>query len=131
MYEKAVKFSDYKGYYYRQNEKSAMHITTIKSLTGLEASKRIGIFLCDNGYTNNENIDLYPTIQSLLYHLGRENNKDIYDYIHNEYDIRTIMKELLSYKARKRKFLSFLYIILGKSLFFYSLSSRLAKHLPL
>lgn len=131
LYENKVKSSNYKGYYYRPNEQSAMHVTTMKSLTCLEASKRIGRFLCDNGYTNNINIDLYPTIQSVLYHLSRENNAEIYEYLHREYDIHHIMKELINYKARRRKIISIVYLMLGKSLFYAVLSSRLANKLPL
>jgi len=113
------------------NTESVMHVTTMNSLTSLDASKRIGALLYENNYTLNINIDLYPSIQSLLYHLGRENNKVIYDYIHSEYDIKGIMKELLCYKAVRRKLLSALYLISGRHLFFDFLSSGLAKWMPL
>jgi len=131
MYVDNVIVSNYRGYYYRVNTESVMHVTTMKSLTSLDASKRIGALLYENNYTLNINIDLYPSIQSLLYHLGRENNKVIYDYIHSEYDIKGIMKELLCYKAVRRKLLSALYLISGRHLFFDFLSSGLAKWMPL
>lgn len=131
LHEDFVISSDYKGYYYRINDESAMHITTKKSLTGLDAAKRIGKLLFENGYTNNINIDLYPSIQSLLYHLARENNLEIYEFVHREYDIKKIMKELLFYKSIKRKSLSVIYLILGKNMFFRTLSSNFAKRLPL
>lgn len=131
MFVDRIKVSNYKGYYYRTNVESAMHVTTMKSLNSLDASKRIGALLYENNYTNDVNIDLYPSIQSLLYHLGREKNKLIYDYIHNEYNIRDVMKALLSYQAMRRKLLSLFYLVTGKHLFFLILSSRLAKWMPL
>ena len=131
MYVDNVIVSNYRGYYYRVNIESVMHVTTMKSLTSLDASKRIGSLLYENNYTQNINIDLYPSLQSLVYHLGRENNKTIYDYIHGEYDIKGIMEELLGYKAIRRKLLSALYLISGRRLFYEFLSSGLAKWMPL
>ena len=131
MYEERVKFSDYKGYYYRPNESSEMHVTTMRSLTCLEASMRIGKMLCANGFTDNENIDLHPNLQSMLYHLGRERNREIYDYIHKEYNVPSIMKEMLSYKARRRRVISIIYLALGKDMFYKVLSSKLAAWMPL
>lgn len=131
MYENMVTYSNKKCYYYRVNESSAMHVTTLKSLTGLEASKRIGEILVKNKLTKDVNIDLFPTIQSLLYHLGRERNKYIYDYIHNNYDISMISKKLLSFPTLRRKGLSVTYLLLGQKLYYKFLSSKLAFFLPL
>ena len=131
MHEDNVTYSNKKCYFYRVNETSAMHVTTLKSLTGLEASKRIGEILVKNKFTNDANIDLYPTIQSLLYHLGREKNKNIYDYLHNHYEINIISKKLLSFPTFRRKFLSVVYLLLGPNLYYKMLSSRLFFFLPL
>lgn len=131
MYEEKVASTDYKGYYYRINESSAMHVTTIKSLTSLEASKRIGILLLENGVTDNVNIVLYPSIQSLLYHLCRQHNSYIYDYIHQQYNVKEIMKELLRFESIVRKSIAFGYLLIGKDLFYRVLSSKFANFLPL
>lgn len=130
IHEKEIVVTNYKGYYYRLNDQSAMNITTMRSLTGLEASKRIGVFLTEKGLTNDVNIDLYPTIQSMIYHLSREHNRYIYDYLHTEYNVRSIMKALLLYKAPRRKILSIAYLCLGKILFYQILSSKLGRLLP-
>ena len=108
-----------------------MHVTTLKSLTCLEASKRIGEILVNNKFTNDVNIDLYPTIQSLLYHLGREGNEKIYDYLHSHYDISMITKNLLLFPTIKRKLLSVIYLLLGKNIYFKLLSSKYVSFLPL
>lgn len=131
MYEEKVASTDYKGYYYRINESSAMHVTTIKSLTSLEASKRMGVFLLENGVTDNVNIILYPSIQSLLYHLCRQHNSYIYDYIHQQYNVKEIMKELLRFESTVRKIIAFGYLLIGKDLFYRVLSSKFANFLPL
>lgn len=131
MYEEKVASTDYKGYYYRINESSAMHVTTIKSLTGLEASKRIGILLFENGFTDNVNIDLYPSIQSLLYHLCREQNSYIYAYIHQQYNVKEIMKDLLRFESKVRKIIALVYLLIGKDQFFRVLSSKFVNFLPL
>lgn len=131
MYEEKVTSTDYKGYYYRINESSAMHVTTIKSLTSLEASKRMGVFLLENGVTDNVNIILYPSIQSLLYHLCRQHNSYIYDYIHQQYNVKEIMKELLRFESTVRKIIAFGYLLIGKDLFYRVLSSKFANFLPL
>lgn len=131
MYEEKVASTDYKGYYYRINETSAMHVTTIKSLTSLEASKRIGILLLENGFTDNVNIDLYPSIQSLLYHLCREHNSYIYDYIHQQYNVKEIMKDLLRFESKVRKIIALVYLLIGKNQFFRVLSSKFVNFLPL
>lgn len=131
MYEEKVASTDYKGYYYRINESSAMHVTTIKSLTGLEASKRIGILLLENGFTDNVNIDLYASIQSLIYHLCREHNSNIYAYIHQQYNVKEIMKNLLRFESKSRKIIALVYLLIGKDLFYRVLSSKFASFLPL
>lgn len=131
MYETEVTYTNKKCYFYRVNEASAMHVTTLKSLTCLEASKRIGEILVNNKFTNDVNIDLYPTIQSLLYHLGREGNEKIYDYLHSHYDISMITKNLLLFPTIKRKLLSVIYLLLGKNIYFKLLSSKYVSFLPL
>ena len=82
MYEEKVKSTDYQGYYYKVNESSAMHITTIKSLTGFEASERTGKLLCEKGFTDNPYITLFPLVQPTLFHVSIERNSSIYEYIH-------------------------------------------------
>lgn len=127
MYEDKVKSTVYKGYYYRVNESSAMHVTTIRSLTGFDASKRIGKMLCERGIAKNPDIILLPNVQSTLSHVCLERNSDIFDYIHQEYDVRNIMKELLRYKASRRRMISLLYLVGGKKVFFKVLSSDIAR----
>ena len=131
MYEDKVKSTVYKGYYYRVNESSAMHVTTIRSLTGLDASKRIGKMLCERGIAKNPDIILFPDVQSTLFHISREKNIEIYEYIHQKYEVRSMMVKMLSYRALRRKFISMLYLFVGKDLFYRMLSSKYTDFLPL
>lgn len=130
LYETNIKVIDYVGYYYRVNMGSAMHVTTLKSLTALDASNRIGELLCNEGITNNINIDLYPTIQSMLYHLCRERNLSIYNYLHEHYNIRIIMYALLRFPTLRRKLIALFYLCVGKASFYKIVSSDLLKKLP-
>ena len=131
LYEEKVAYINKKCYYYRVNMSSEMHTTTIKSLTGLEASKRIGALLKAHGIYTNENVDLFPSIQSLLYHLGREDNISLYNYLHDHYNVQKVMKSLLVHPSKKRKIVSFVYLCCGKDLFFKLLSAKIARNLPL
>lgn len=131
LYENTVTSTDYKGYFYRINASSAMHVTTIKSLTGIEASKRIGCVLFNNGYTDNVNILLCPAIQSILYHVSREHNLEIYNLIHRDYDVKSIMKDLIHYQSKKRRIIAFAYLLVGQRQFYRVLSSKIANKLPL
>ncbi len=131
MYEDKVKSTVYKGYYYRVNESSAMHVTTIRSLTGFDASKRIGKLLCEKGIARNPDIILFPDVQSTLFHISREKNIEIYEYIHQKYEVRSMMVKMLSYRALRRKFISMLYLFVGKDLFYRMLSSKYTDFLPL
>ena len=131
LYEDKVAYTTKKCYYYRVNMVSEMHVTTMKSLTALEASVRIGKLLCEKCIYDDENVDLYPSIQSFLYHLSRENNRMIYDYLHVHYRVKSIMKNLLSHPSIKRRIIALIYLCSGKSIFYWFLSSRLAKRLPL
>lgn len=130
VHENKVVVTNYKGYYYRPNSQSAMHVTTMNSLTGLEASKRIGVFLVDNEFSDDVNIDLYPTLQSMIYHLSRERNQYIYNYLHAKYNVRSIMKSLLFYKSPRRKILAIAYLFLGEYWFYHILASSIGKLLP-
>ena len=131
MYENKVAFSDRKCYFYRVNLDSAMHVTTIKSFTSLEASKRIGVVLKNNGIYDNENIDLHSNIQGMTYHISREHNIDMYNYLHDNYDVKNAMCALLKHPSMRRRVVAAFYLCCGKTFFYKCVSSKVAEILPL
>ena len=118
QYEKNVKYSNKKCYYYRVNESSEMNSMSDKSMTSIGAGERIGYVLAEAKIIEDKRIPFYTSIQILLYQAARANNEHIYKKIHNDHDVRVVMKYLLKFPSVKRKVCSITYLILGKELFF-------------
>lgn len=121
--ETKVIVSDYKGYYYRDNENSAAHKFDIKALTFIDADARISKFLVDNNIISDDNHIVPASVQYFIYQTARQGNKKLYDYIHAHYDVRPMMKKMTSYPRFARKGVAYCYLLLGKSLF-YNLISK-------
>lgn len=114
--------SDFKGYFYRDNINSAVHIFNLKSLTYIEASERIFIFLYKKGIINNNCPIVAASVQYFVYHLAKQNNKELYDYLHQKYDVYRIMKEMITFSRFSRRIVAYVYLLLGKKNFFRLLS---------
>lgn len=121
-----VVLTDYKGYLYRDNPNSAMHVTKRNAFTSFDASERIERYLADNGIVFPYNKMLYGSIQAYSVSLAREGNKDLFEELHTLYDVRKVMKILLNHPRLLRRFVAVIYIILGKQ-FFYKLFSLIRK----
>lgn len=121
-----VVFSDYQGYFYRDNPSSAMHVTKRNAFTSFEASERIEKYLTDNGIVFPYNKMLYGSIQAYSVLLARERNKDLYGELHNLYDVRNVMCNLLNHPRLLRRIVAVIYVILGKQIF-YKLFSLIRK----
>lgn len=114
---------DYKGYYYRENNLSVSLIPiSFKSLTSIEASRRIGLFLEKCGYLTDGSLELSNSVLSYTYFLARERNIVLYDYLHEKYDVRESMNKMLNFPRIKKKLVAIAYLTLGRSYFFYLLS---------
>lgn len=131
MYESKVAYSDKKCYFYRVNLGSAMHVTTKRSFTSLEASKRIGFILKENGIYDNEYIDLHSNVQGMTYHISREHNLNMYNYLHDKYDVKNAMFALLKHPSLRRRVVAAFYLCCGRTLFYKLVSSKIADILPL
>lgn len=115
----SVVVSAYKGYYYRVNPNSVMNSgLSMKSLTSIEAQKRMADYLVEKRiYPEGKSI-LSNAVQVYVYSAARSKNKDIYDYLHKHYPVREHMKKMLPHPRIGRKFVSLLYLLLGEKMFY-------------
>lgn len=120
--ETKVRVSDYKGYYYRDNENSAAHMFNVKSLTFIEADERISNFLIQNEIITEDNHIVPASVQYFVYQTARQGNKELYDYIHEHYDVKQMMMKMTSFPRLTRKGVAYCYLILRKSLFYLIIS---------
>lgn len=118
-YEQTIKVSQYRAYYYRPNPTSAMGAPiTVKALTSIEASRRINKLLVEKGIISDESIVLSNGVLTYAYALSKSRNVELYDYLHKKYNVSFAMKRMLTFPRISKRFVAFIYLILGKSLFF-------------
>ena len=110
--------SDYRGYFYRDNPNSAMHLTRQNAFSSFEASKRIETYLAGKGIIMDYNKMLYRSIQAYSVRLAREKNIELYEKLHELYNVRHVMETLIKSNRLFRHVVSAIYIILGKNLFY-------------
>lgn len=122
VHENKVVVSDYKGYYYRNNENSAAHQFNLRSLTFIEADARIANVLKNNNIIGDDNLIVPASVQYFVFKTARQNNKGLYDYLHQNYEVKKMMKKMTKFPRIARKCVSYCYLLLGKSLFFKLLS---------
>lgn len=120
--EEKVIVSDYKGYYYRDNENSAVHQFNIKSLTYIDADARIAEVLKEKGIIGEDNLIVPSSVQYFVYQTARQGNKDLYEYIHNHYPVKQMMKQMTVFPRIARKCVAFCYLFLGKKIFYKLIS---------
>ena len=120
--ETKVRVSDYKGYYYRDNENSAAHRFDIKALTFIEGDARISKILVENNIIADDNHIVPASVQYFVYQTARQGNKELYDYIHEHYDVKPMMKKMTSFPRMVRKGVAYCYLFLGRSLFYNFIS---------
>ena len=117
-----VVITDFKGYFYRDNPNSAMHITNKNAFTSFGASERIKRYLIDNGIQMSYNKMLYASIQGYCVGLALGKNKELYEELHKLYSVKEVMISLLKHPRMLRRIVAFVYLLLGKSLFYNSLT---------
>ena len=121
-FEKAVVVSDYKGYFYRDNPGSAVHKFNEKALTFIEADHRISDYLIGKGIVNSDNLIVAASVEYFVYQTARQKNIEIYDRVHELYDVKSLMKAMTKHPRLARKGVAIVYSILGKKLFYKTLS---------
>lgn len=123
--KKEVAILSYVGYYYRPNPTSVMSAPiTIKSLSSIEASKRINQVLYDGGFIDDRKIVLSNGVLTYTYSIARQHNLELYDYLHDHYDVRAAMKKMLLFPRLSKKLVAITYLILGRYLFFKVIGIR-------
>lgn len=121
-FEKRVVVSDYKGYFYRDNPCSAVHKFDEKALSFIEADQRISDYLVGKGVVSANNLIVAASVQYFVYQTARQNNAEIYDLVHNLYDVKLMMKRMIKHSRLSRKGVAFVYLLFGRDLFFKLLS---------
>ena len=117
-----VHFSNYIGYFYRDNEQSAVHKFNEKSLTFIEADKRISQYLVDRNIYPLNNYIMSSSVQYFAYKCARQKNRNIYTLLHERYDVRNEMKKMMYFPRKARVAIACLYLIVGKKLFYKLMS---------
>lgn len=120
--ETKVRVSDYRGYYYRDNINSAVHKVDKKSLTYIEADARIAQLLKDNKIVGDDNLIVPASVQFFVYQTARQANKELYDYIHEKYAVKQLMRQMTKAPRLARKGVAYCYLILGKTMFYKAMS---------
>lgn len=118
-YEREVLVSGYQGYYYRPNPQSVMQAPiTIKSLTSIEASRRMNEFLFEQGVIEDDGIVLSNGVLSYAYGISRRKDRELYAYLHDHYDVKCAMRKMLTFPRLSKKMVALCYLVLGRNLFF-------------
>lgn len=117
-----IAITNYVGYYYRPNPYSVMAAPlSVKSLTSIEASSRINQVLFDLGILDDNMIVLCNGVLTYAYTIAKRQDFDLYDYLHNRYDVVAAMKKMLSFPRFSKKVVAAMYLLLGKKLFFFTI----------
>ena len=81
--KRGVMILDYVGYYYRENSSSAMHTPmNLKSLSSVEASRRIDETLYNTGAFDKKGLVLANGVLTYVYFTTRYKKWDFYEYLH-------------------------------------------------
>lgn len=119
-----ISITSYIGYYYRLNPSSVMAAPlSKKSFTSIEASGRINALLYEYGIIDDKIILLYNGVLTYAYSIAKRSNRDLYDFLHSNYDVRNAMKKMLSFPRLSKRLVAVAYLVLGKDLFFYTIGT--------
>lgn len=122
-----VVLTDYIGYYYRVNNLSATQSPiTLKSLTSIEASRRIGIYMAEKNIIKDSQIELSNGVLTYIFFTARQNNREIYDYLHKKYNVLGSMKKMLAFPVIRKQMVALAYLLFGRD-YFYQFVSHLGR----
>lgn len=114
-----VGITTYIGYVYRDHTRSAMNNLSFRSLTAVDAAYKSEKWLSQvDGVNATSFYHVQGTIAKLLYLSLRSNDIRIFNEIHNRYDVKGAMRDLLKSNDFKKKLFSLTYLSLGPSLLF-------------
>ena len=109
----------FNGYFYRQHESSVMHSLKMSHLTSIEAEGRIMDFVSNYGLAVDKELQMAKIVLKFVILSARDNNEQIYSYLHEKYDVISSVKYLIKKKVRLGyKISAILYAMLKKDLFF-------------
>lgn len=112
-----IAVSSYIGYFYREVGTSAMHKLTKKSLTSIDASRRIEEYLWNKSLIKRPNCFIEAGIMNYIFKSAILSDREIYEYLHSEYNIKQISKTMFKHPKFRRRAVSKCYYYLGKRLF--------------
>jgi len=125
--QKPVSSLGYVGYYYRLNPNSVMRQRRSRTsvIMSLEASARVG--------EEVERIGVIPdkiwltafSVITFLYIMSREHNKEVYDELHDSYPMISFARISLFHGSIRHRGAAFLYFLLGRKLFYKTISGIL------
>lgn len=122
FYEKEVRVSGFQGYYYRPNPQSVMRTSiTVKSLSSIEASRRMNAFLFETKVIDDDSIVLSKGVLYYAYSISRQKDIALYAYLHDHYDVKSAMRKMLSFPRVSKRMVALFYLTVGRRLFFYLL----------
>ena len=121
-FEKSIVVSNYKGYFYRDNPNSAVHKFNEKALTFIEADQRISDYLIDKRFVGEDNLIVAASVQYFAYQTARQKNREIYDLLHERYEVQQMMKRMMKHSRLSRKGVAFVYLLLGRNMFYKMIS---------
>lgn len=120
--ENRIAITSYVGYFYRPNPSSVMAAPlSIKSFTSIEASGRINDLLFKSSIIDDDGIVLNNGILTYAYTIAKRHDKELYKYLHSQYDVKAAMKKMLYFPRRSKKLVAAMYLVFGKFLFFYTI----------
>ena len=124
LYEDKVVCSDYKGYFYRQNDLSQMNTpVSYKTFsTSIDASNRIDVMLYSNRIIPKSISFADNVILTYAYLIARQKDLGLYEEFHGMYDVKSAIKGMLHYPVLRKRVLAFVYLFIGSKNFFRFLS---------
>ena len=119
LYENKVKVSGYKDYYYRPNPTSVMRQPiNIKSLTSIEASRRINELMFQKGIITDKEILLSNGVLKYTFAISKWRDRDLYEYLHTHYNVKKAMRKMLLFPRLSKRIVALVYLLCGKKLFY-------------
>lgn len=119
LFENKVKVSGLMAYYYRPTPGSVMRRpVNIKSLTSIEASRRINDVMFKEGIVSDKEILLSNGVLKYSFATSKWQDRVLYEYIHTQYDVPRAMKKMLLFPRISKRLVASVYLITGKNLFF-------------
>ena len=128
LYEEKVKVSGYMDYYYRPNPTSVMRQPiNKKSLTSIEASRRINDIMFRKGIVFDKEILFSNGVLKYAFGISKWRDKDLYVYLHAQYDVKRAMRKMLSFPRLSKRIVALVYLLCGKKVFYLLIGSLFQK----